>query len=101
MGGQPGSLQCFPNMFVLRDLRCAFPPWLCGGAKASCPCCHILSWLKKSYRGPIDADHHQIAHIGQQQDRSLVCANIVHETEAPFTLSSAARDGLHASYEWF
>ena len=65
---------------------------------------HVVAYFlgsKSLTGGPIDADHHQIAHIGQQPCRSLVCAYIVHETEAPFTLGSAARDCLHASYEWF
>ncbi len=57
------------------------PPCLCGRAMASQPCCDVLPWLKKTYRGPIDADHHQITYIGQQQCRSLVRAYIVYSTE--------------------
>lgn len=34
-------------------------------------------------------------------DTTFVRAYVVHETEVPFTLGSAERDGLHASYEWF
>ncbi len=77
------------------------PPSLRSRAMASQPCCNVLPWLKKSYSWPIDTDHHQISYIGQQQCRFFVCVYIVHETEAPFTLGSAARDDLHASYEWF
>ena len=65
---------------------------------------HVVTYFLgsiKTYRGSIDADHHQITYIGQQQCRSLVRAYIVHETKTPFTLSHAARDGLHASYERF
>lgn len=77
------------------------PPCLRGRAMVSQPRCDVLPWLEKTYRGPIDADHHQIVYIGQQNCRSLVRAYIVHKTETPFTLSRAARDGRHASYEWF
>ena len=44
-------------------------------------------------------DNNSLDLLSVQTDKRFV--QTVHETEAPFTLTSAARDGLHASYEWF